>query len=320
MDYIIGGPKRPQPSSPPKTARPGAPAAGTAPDEFITDGTLETFAADVLDASMHVPVLVDFWAAWCGPCKQLTPLLEKLVRAANGAVRLVKINVDENPQIAQQLRIQSIPTVYAFKNGQPVDGFQGAVPESQLKTFIERLTGPVGPSPIEEVLAAAQEALEANDLTTAAQAFARVLQEAPGDPQAIAGLARCYLATGDLKRAEETLALTPPESRNAAPIASAQALLALAKETGAVGNPKELEARVQADPKDHQARYDLALALLGQGDRARAVDELLEIVRRARGWNEEAARKKLVTLFDAFGPDDPLTAQARRRLSSILFS
>ncbi len=332
MDYIIGGgAKRPAGAPGPQSGSAGKggvssvggladPSAAGAGKAVIKDSNLDTFATDVLDASIEVPVLVDFWAPWCGPCKQLTPLLEKLVNAANGTLRLVKVNIDENPEIAKQLRIQSIPTVYAFKNGQPVDGFQGALPESQLKQFIERLVGPVGPSPVEDMLAVAKAALEAGDLSTAAQGFARVLQDAPGDPAAIAGLARCYLATADVKRAEETLALTPPEARTAPEIVSALAMLSLAKETGTVGDPAELETRLKANPKDHQARYDLAMALLGRGDRERAVDELLDIVRRERGWNEEAARKKLVTLFEAFGPEDPLTGSARRRLSSLLFS
>lgn len=297
----------------------GAPS-GAAPQPVIKDTSAATFARDVLDASRDVPVIVDFWAPWCGPCKQLTPVLEKLVAAANGAVRLAKVNIDENPDIARQLRIQSVPTVYLFKNGQPVDGFMGALRESEVKAFIEKWAGPGGPSPVDALLKQAKAALEAKDLAGAAQAYAAILQESPGEVQAVAGLARCYLQAGDLKRAEETLALTPPESRSAPEITSVQALLTLAKEAGSAGDPAALEARIAADPKDHQSRFELARAHLARGEREAAIEALLEIVQRDRGWNDEAARKKLLTLFEAFGPEDPLTVSGRRRLSSLLFS
>ncbi len=314
MDYIIGG------ARPPKPAPGGlaAPAAGA--DSFIKDTRLETFAADVLDASMQVPVIVDFWAPWCGPCKQLTPILEKLVTAAKGAVRMVKVNIDENQEIARQLRIQSVPTVYMFKNGQPVDGFQGALRESEVKAFIDKWAGPGGPSPIADILEAAKEALAAGDIAAAAQAYAAVLQESPGEPAAVAGLARCYVTAGDLKRAEETLALTPPDARNNAEIVSVQAMLNLAKDAGAAGDPAEIKARLAANPKDHAARFELALAQLARGDKEGAIDSLLEIIRADRKWNDEAARKKLITLFEAFGADDPVTMAGRRKLSAILFS
>jgi len=269
---------------------------------------------------MQVPVIVDFWAPWCGPCKQLTPLLERLVTAAKGAVRLVKVNIDENQEIAQQLRIQSVPTVYAFKNGQPVDGFAGALPESQVKEFIARLTGDEGANELDAAFEQLAEAVAAGDFANAAQGYAGLLQELPGDPRAIAGLAQCYLGVGDLQRAEETLALTPPDARTHAAIVAVQASVALAREAAAAGNPVELEASVARDPSDWQARFDLAIALVAHGRRDDAVEHLLTIVKRARTWNDDAARKKLLNLFEAFGPEDPLTLAGRRKLSAILFS
>lgn len=297
---------------------------GTA--EVVKDGTTASFAADVLDASREVPVIVDLWAPWCGPCRQLGPMLEKVVRAARGRVRLVKINVDEEQPIVQalgqQLRlpVQSIPAVFAFRNGQPVDGFVGALPESQIRQFVERLLGGAGPSQIEQVLEMARQALEQNNPAAAAQAFAAVLQEEPGNPAALGGLAKCYLANDDLARARQTLGLVPPEGREHPEVKSAEAAIALRERAQDVGEIDELRARIAADPNDLQARHDLALALLGAGRREEAVDELLEIVRRDREWNEQAARKQLLQLFEAFGPSDPLTTSARRRLSSILFS
>jgi putative thioredoxin len=299
----------------------GQDSAGPGEADLIKDSGMETFAADVLDASAEVPVIVDFWAPWCGPCKQLTPLLERVVKGARGAVKMVRVNIDENQQIAQQLRVQSIPAVFAFKNGQPVDGFMGALPESQIKAFVERLTGDLGPSPVDQALEAAAEAFNAGDLGTAAQSYAAVLQEDQGNPAAIAGLAKCYIQSGDLERAQQTLALTPPEAKNNPEILSAEAALALGEQT--TGDPAEiapLRTAVDANPKDHQARYDLAMALTGMGDQGGAIDELLEIIQRDRKWNEEAARKQLLTLFDALGPTDERTLAGRRKLSSILFS
>jgi putative thioredoxin len=288
----------------------------------VKDVSIETFARDVLEASREVPVIVDFWAPWCGPCKQLGPALEKAVNAAKGAVRMVKINVDDNPEIAQQLRIQSIPTVYAFKNGQPVDGFQGALPESQVRAFVEQLAGGHGGADhTAEVLAAADEAFAAGDLAMAAQAYGHVLQDEPGHPKAVAGLARCYLKSGDLERARSTLKLVRPDGAGDEAVRAVEAELGLAENASKVsGDLAALKAKVEADPKDHQARYDLALALDAGGDRDGALDQLLELVRRDRKWNDEAARKHLVTLFEAMGPTDPRTVAARRRLSSILFS
>jgi putative thioredoxin len=289
-------------------------------DGLIVDTTTQTFARDVLEASRQVPVIVDFWAPWCGPCKQLTPILEKAVLAARGAVKLVKMNIDDHPAVAQQLRIQSIPAVYAFKNGQPVDGFMGAMPESQVKTFIERLAGGLEPSPAEQLIEAAQEALEARDLSRAAQAFAQAVQEEPGHPAAVAGLARCYIEAGDLDRARQTLALVRPDGKNDPVFTAAEAALSLAEKAADLGDVSELIARLEANPKDHQARFDLALALNVAGERERAVEELLIIVEYDRKWNDEAARKQLVEFFEAYGPKDEATLSGRRRLSSILFS
>ena len=297
------------------------PAASGAQGAYVKDSSLATFTADVLDASREVPVIVDFWAPWCGPCKQLGPALEKIVNEAKGAVRLVKINIDENQEIARQLRIQSIPTVYAFRNGQPVDGFMGAIPESQIRTFVQQLTGgEAGHDHSEEVLAAAEEAMAGGDVGGAAQAYGHVLQDEPGHPQAVAGLARCYLKTGDIDRARKTLGLVRPDGANDEAIRTIDAELKLREQAQSVGDALDIVARVERDPNDHQARYDLALAFDAKGDREGAIRELLEIVRRDRKWNDEAARKHLVTLFDAMGPTDPRTLDARRRLSSILFS
>ncbi len=292
----------------------------------IIDSSQAQFAKDVLDASRDKPVIVDFWAPWCGPCKQLTPLLEKVVTAAKGAVKLVKINIDENQALAQQLRIQSIPTVYAFFQGRPVDGFMGALPESQLKEFVNKLievSGGAGggeAAQIAEAIAHAREALDSGDMMTASQIFAELLQMDPGNPDAIGGMTRAYLKAGDIARAKQTLATAPKEHANHAEIVAARAAIELAEQAEKAGPAAELKAKVEADPKNHQARYDLAMALYAGGQRQEAIDELLEIVRRDRKWNEEAARKQLVKFFEALGPMDPLTVDARKRLSSILFS
>ena len=304
-------------------AAPPQPNAAPSRSTPIKDATLASFAADVLDASMEVPVIVDFWAPWCGPCKQLGPPLERLVSELKGAVRLVKVNIDENPEIAQQLRIQSIPTVYAFKNGQPVDGFMGAIPESQLKQFVQGLLGPGAADAagaIEDALGMAEEALAKRDLSTAAQIFGQILQEEPGHPKAVAGLARCYLQSGDIDRAKKTLGLVRPDGANDESIRAVQAELSLKERGSQLGELQPLRAKVDANPGDLQARFDLALGLDSKGAREEAIDQLLEIVRRDRKWNEDAARKQLVTLFEAMGPTDPRTIAARRRLSSLLFS
>ncbi len=309
----------PAPGAPAKAP----PAGGKQP--LIKNADIATFAADVLDASMEVPIIVDFWAPWCGPCKQLGPLLERAVTDAKGAIRLVKVNIDENPEIAQQLRIQSIPTVYAFYQGQPVDGFMGAIPESQIKTFVQTLItassgGAAEAAAADDALMRAAEALSKRDLAGAAQLFGQVLQEDPGNPKAVAGLARCYLESGDIERAKKTLQLVRPDAKNDETFRAIEAELSLrdrAKESGDLG---PLRAKLEANPADLETRFALAQALDAKGAREEAIDELLEIIRRERKWNEDAARKQLITLFEAMGPTDPRTIAARRRLSALLFS
>lgn len=287
--------------------------------DIIKDGTDASFAADVLEASRIQPVIVDFWANWCGPCKQLGPALERAVTAAKGAVKLVKVDIDRNPAYAGQLRVQSIPAVFAFVDGRPVDGFMGAVPESQLKTFVDRLAKAGGGDDggLEEILALAKESLELGDLGGAAQAFAQVLQHDPENVKALGGLARVYLAGGDKERAQEILDMVPPDAKDP-DVDSVRAALALAAD--APEDVREFEARLARDPNDFEARLELAKALAGHGRMEQAVDHLLAIIEADRDWNEQAARKQLLTIFEAAGPMSELAKQGRRRLSAILFS
>ena len=292
---------------------------GGANADLIKSTTTKDFLRDVVEASREVPVLVDFWAPWCGPCRQLTPILEKAVRAAKGAVKLVKLNIDEHPQIPGQMGVQSIPAVFAFQDGRPVDGFMGALPQSRVDAFIARLIGDNAGDSAGDV-EAAEAALAEGDLNAAAQFFGEVLQKDRENAQALAGLAKCYIKTGDLIRAEQTLALVPPAKADSAPVASARAALELARKAPAAGDIEALRAKLAANPKDSQARFDLALALNAKGDRSGALDELLTLVAKNRSWKDDAARKQLLQLFDAWGPTDPSTVSGRQRLSSLLFA
>ncbi len=293
-------------------------ASGAA--DIVKDATTASFKADVLDPSKSVPVIVDFWAAWCGPCKQLTPLIEKIVRSYRGKVRLVKVNVDENQAIAAQLRIQSLPTIYAFRDGQPVDGFVGAQPESAIKAFIDRLVADDAELGITELLKAGEDLLEQDDLQGAAEVFATVLQEDRTNAEALAGLASCYMKSGDVERAKQTLALVPPDKRELAVVKGIEASVLLAEKGADNSELAALTKRVTENPGDLQARLDLAVGLGARGDRQDALELLLDLVRMDRKWNDEAARKQLLQFFDAWGPKEPLVAEGRRRLSSILFS
>ncbi|MEN5081767.1 thioredoxin [Bosea sp. TWI1241] len=292
--------------------------------ELVKDTTTQGFRQDVIAESMNQPVLVDFWAPWCGPCKQLTPVIEKAVRDARGKVKLVKMNIDEHPAIAGQLGIQSIPAVIAFQRGQPVDGFMGAQPESQIKAFIDRIAGPAGPSPVEEVLAAAAEAAEQGDAAGASQLYAEVLAAEPENLTAIAGLARLHLDAGDLEGAKGFLAMVPEAKANDKAqdkaIAAIRAAIELAEQAASLGDTAGLEARIAADPNDHEARFDLAIALNAGGRRGEAVDQLIAIIKADRAWNDQAARKQLLQFFEAWGPMDEQSVAGRRKLSTVLFS
>ncbi len=318
MGGQVGGQMAPGPAA-------GAPPAG----DLVKEGSTRTFMTDVIDASHDVPVIVDFWAPWCGPCKTLGPQLEKAVREARGAVRMVKINIDENPDLAQQMRIQSIPVVYAFAQGRPVDGFVGAVPESQIKAFVKKLVqiggADVPESPIEQAMEQAKELMDAGDVANAAGILAQVVQHDPQNAIARARLSRALLASGDAKQARAALDGIGPDKMKdpavATEVNAAKAALDLAESAKAAqGSMDELKQKIAADANDHQARLDLATALYAAGDGDGAVDALIESIRRNRTWNEEAARKQLLKLFEAFGPTDPRTVQGRRKLSSVLFS
>lgn len=293
---------------------------GAGVDALVADTTTQGFVKDVIEESQRQPVLVDFWAPWCGPCKQLTPVLEKVVRAAKSKIRLVKMNIDQHPQIPGQMGIQSIPAVIAFVNGQPVDGFMGALPESQVTAFIERLIKDRVGGEEKDLLKAADEALVEGNPAGAAEIYAGILAQDGANIHALAGLARCYVETGAIEQAKQTLAMVPDTHRDDAPVAAARAALELAEQASSLGPLAELESKVIANPVDHQARFDLALALNANGKREAALDHLIEIVKRDRKWNDDAARKQLVQLFEAWGPTDETTIAGRRRLSSILFA
>jgi len=307
-------------------AKTGNGKPGEAPGGLIKDSDTKSFMADVIEASQQVPVIVDFWAPWCGPCKQLGPSLEKAVLAAKGAVRLVKVDIDKNQQIAAQMRIQSIPAVYAFFQGRPVDGFVGALPDSQVKAFVTKLAemgggaADDGEGAIAEALAEAEASLEAGDAGTASALFNQILAHEPGHPAATAGILRCLVAAGEMKRAKELLATVPAELQADPAIVKVKAAIELAEQSaGAVGQLAELQAKVELNPNDHQSRFDLAMALYATGKQETAVDELLEIFKRDRPWNDEAARKQLVKFFEALGPTHALTVSGRRKLSSLMF-
>ena len=293
------------------------------PEGLIKDSSDTEFVADVIEASKEIPIIVDFWAPWCGPCKQLGPTLEKVVSEAAGAVKLVKIDIDQNPQIAQQLRVQSIPAVYAFYQGRPVDGFQGALPESQLKEFVKKLTDAAGStqtSPIDEALEQAKVLIEAGDNAQAEALLEQILQHAPDNAEAKISLARLALDSGQLERAQNLINELDDEAKKSPEAASLISALALAERAGEAGDLAALKAKVDNNLADHQARLELAVALFGHGQKEEAVNELLESIRQDRKWNEEAARKQLLEFFEAMGPVDDLTIAGRRKLSSILFS
>jgi putative thioredoxin len=296
----------------------GAPA-GHAGD-LIKDTTTATFRQDVIAESMNRPVLVDFWAPWCGPCKQLTPVIEKVVLAAAGKVVLVKMNIDEHPSIAGQLGIQSIPAVIAFDKGRPVDGFMGAVPEGQIKELIDRIGGPAGPTPIEGALAEAAALVEEGDLAGASELYAAVLEQEPDNITALAGLAKLQLDAGEIENAKRLIAMVPEEKADDPALAGIRAALELAEQASALGDLAGLAKSVETNPDDHQARYDLALGLAARNQREQAVDHLIELFRRDKSWNEDAARKQLLQFFEAWGVMDPDTIRGRRKLSSLLFS
>lgn len=291
----------------------------TAMEGLIKDTTTASFRADVIAESANQPVLVDFWAPWCGPCKQLTPVLEKAVRAAKGKVKLVKMNIDEHPQIAGQLGVQSIPAVFGFDKGQPVDGFMGALPESQIKTFIERLIGPVSDG-AEEIIKLAEEALVEGRAEVAAAAFQQALELEPESDVALGGLVRSQVSLNNLDLARQILSTVEEKIEKSQPLSAARAALDVATQASNVGELGALQEKVSANPGDHASRLELAIALNAGGDREGATDALIEIIRRDRSWNEDAARKQLIQFFDAWGAMDPETVAARRKLSAVLFS
>jgi putative thioredoxin len=294
--------------------------AAAQPADLIKEATTQSFMKDVIEESRRQPVLVDFWAPWCGPCKQLTPILEKAVKALKGKAKLVKMNIDEHPAIPGQMGIQSIPAVIAFVGGKPADGFLGALPEGQVVAFLERITKQEIGGEDKELLKEAEAALAAGDPAGAAAIYAEILTETPDNLTALAGLARSYLEAGEIDKAKATLAQVPEAKRDDAAIAAARAALEVAEQAASLGPVAELEKKVADNPLDYQARFDLALALNSHNQRQEALDQLMEIVRRDRKWNDDGARKQLVQFFEAWGPTDEHTVNGRRRLSSILFA
>ena len=307
----------------------GGKAPQTDDNDLIFDATDADFMQKVVEASKTRPIIVDFWAPWCGPCKTLGPAIEAAVKAQKGKVALAKVDVDKNQMIASQLRVQSIPAVFAFIAGQPIDGFMGALPASQVAQFVEQvvkagekagLAAGEGPS-IDDIVAAADEAMAQNALSEASQLYAAALQQEPTELRAIAGLARVYVAAGDLDRAKQTLKMAPADKASDSAIASAQAAIDLAEQAaGAAQAAARHRAALDANPNDHEARFELAMGLVAMGDKTGAVDQLLDIFKRDRTWNEEAAKTQLLKLFEAFGPNDPATLEGRRKLSSLLFA
>ena len=299
--------------------------AGTAvPGDLVKDSDTANFAADVLDASMQAPVIVDFWATWCGPCKTLGPQLEKAVKAARGAVRMVKIDIDKNQELAAQMRIQSVPSVYAFYQGRPVDGFVGAQPESQIKAFVERLAGlagvEIGPSPVDQALEQAKAALDGNQPAAASALYAQVLQQEPDNSLALAGMIQCQLAAGETAAAKEVYDALEDDMKSRPELVSIAAQLELLESSAEAGELPQLQAKLELNANDHQARFDLAMAFYAKNDHQAAADELLELFRRDRKWDEEGARRQLVKFFEAWGPTNPLTVETRKRLSKLMFS
>lgn len=294
--------------------------AGGGTGDLVKDVTTQSFMEDVIEASKTQPVLVDFWAPWCGPCRQLTPIIEGAVQAAKGAVKLAKMNIDEHPEVAGQMGIQSIPAVVAFKDGQPVDGFMGAQSDSQVKAFIEKLGGEAPASQADQLLEQGEALLEAKDFGQASQMFGAVMQMEPDNIRAVVGLAQCFLGANEPERAKQVLEMVPAEKQSDPAYVAAKAALELAEQAEALGDLAELEARIAKDPLDHQARFDLALGLNGKGDLNGAVDQLIEIIRRDREWNEDGARVQLLQFFEAWGAKEPATNYGRRKLSAVLFA